>query len=241
MIRLERISYSYGQTLALAGVDMDIAGGDAVALIGPNGSGKSTLMKVLTGLVVAEAGTYDFEGKRVDAASLADRGFSKNLHRRIGFLFQNSDAQLFCPTVAEELAFGPLQLGLSGTEVDGRVADCASLLGIENLLAKAPYQLSEGEKRKVALAAVLSLNPEVLVLDEPLNSLDPKTKLFLRDLLARLNAAGKTVIASTHDFTYLEGFFRTAVVLSSEHRVARIGPYEEVVGDRSFLQAHNII
>jgi cobalt/nickel transport system ATP-binding protein len=241
MIRLEGVSFSYGDTTALRDIDLSIQGGAAVALIGPNGSGKSTLMKILTGLEAIDQGIYFFNGQLVNPKSLADRSFAKYLHRRIGFLFQNSEAQLFCPTVAEELAFGPLQLGLDEGAVEERVHDCAALLGIEPLREKPPYQLSEGEKRKVALAAVLSLNPEVLVLDEPLNSLDPRTKRFLRSLLEGLHRSGKTIVASTHDFNYLEDLFTTAVVLSQDHRVLRIGPYDEIIADRAFLEAHNIV
>lgn len=242
MIELVDLKFSYtGAATALEGVSLTIRGGDAVALIGANGSGKSTLLKVIAGLVVPDAGTYEFQGRRVDAAALADPAVSKDLHRRVGFLFQNSEAQLFCPTVEEELAFGPLQLGLDPGEVETRVADCAGLLDIRHLLPKASYQLSDGEKRRVALAAVLSLNPEVLVLDEPLNALDPRTKRFLVDLLGELNAAGKTIVAATHDFAPLEGVLRTAVILSQDHRVVRVGDYAEIVADRETLTAHNII
>jgi len=241
MIRLNGVSFSYGDEVALQDIDLSIERGSAVALIGPNGSGKSTLMKILTGLEMVNQGAYFFDGQRVDPKALADRTFAKNLHRRIGFLFQNSEAQLFCPTVADELAFGPLQLGLDEEVAEKRVKDCALLLGIESLREKPPYQLSEGEKRKVALAAVLSLNPEVLILDEPLNSLDPRTKRFLRSLLENLHRSGKTLVASTHDFNYLKGIFTTAVVLSQDHRVIRIGPYDEIIADQAFLETHNIV
>lgn len=241
MIRLEGVCFSYGDVPALRDITVTVPRGATVALMGPNGSGKSTLMKILTGLEPVTQGTYCFDGQTVDHRTLTNRTFAKNLHRRIGFLFQNSEAQLFCPTVADEVAFGPLQLGLDEGAVEERVADCLALLDIEALREKPPYQLSEGEKRKVALAAVLSLNPEVLVLDEPLNSLDPRTKRFLRTLLENLHHSGKTILASTHDFQYLEGFFSTAVVLSQDHRVLRSGPYDGIIADRTFLEAHNIL
>jgi len=241
MFQLNKVRFAYGESLALDDLSFTIKKGDALALMGSNGSGKTTLMKLLVGLIVADSGEYLYAGQRVDKRALNNRVFAKNLHQRIGFLFQNSDAQLFCPTVSEEIAFGPQQLGLTKTQIDERVNDCSVLLGIEPLLMKPPYHLSEGEKRKVALAAVLSLNPEVLVMDEPLNSLDPKTKRFLRDLLIRLNSAGKTIIASTHDFTYLDGLFKSAIVLSADHRLASIGPYEKIIADQVFLAAHNIV
>lgn len=241
MITLENVDYSYEDSPALSDIHLNIERGDSVALIGPNGSGKSTLMKLISGLVMPDSGTYDFDGCRIDKAFLSNRISSKNFHHRIGFLFQNSDIQLFCPTVADELSFGPLQLGIDDSEINARVNDCADLLGITPLLSKVSYHLSDGEKRKVALAAVLSLNPEVLVLDEPLNSLDPKTKRFLNKLLTDLNRAGKTIISSIHDFAYLDGVFNKAVVLSADHRIVRSGSYNEIVGDQDFLIKHNVI
>ena len=128
-------------------------------------------------------------------------------------------------------------MGLDEGEVERRVEDCLDLLGIRKLRARVPYHLSEGEKRKVALAAVLALDPEVLVLDEPMNGLDPRMKHFLKDLLVALNEAGKTLLCSTHDFEYVEGAFRTAVVLDEDHRLARTGPYGDIIRDKAFLKA----
>ncbi len=241
ILRLDGVGFSYDKEPVLKDIDLSVKAGEAIALIGPNGSGKSTLMKILVGLEAPESGTYHFEGRKVDRESLNKPAFAKDLHRRVGFLFQNSETQLFCPTVEEEIAFGPNQLGLPEEECRARVLDCARLLGVEGLLEKPPYRLSEGEKRKVAMAAVLSLNPEVLVLDEPLNSLDPKAKRFFRVLLDDLKGVGKTLIVSTHEFSYFNGLFDTAVVLSEEHRIARIGPYAELIEDQAYLEALNIL
>ena len=241
MIQLTGVSCSYGEGDVLADLDLRIGRGDSVALIGPNGCGKSTLLKLLNGLVAARKGQYTFDGEAITLERLKQGPFAKRFHQRIGFLFQNSDAQLFCPVVEDEVAFGPRQLGLAPAEVARRVEDCLGLLSIGHLRQRAPYHLSEGEKRKVALASVLAMNPDVLVLDEPLNGLDPRTKRFLRGLLADLNGAGKTLVCSTHDFQYLDGVFQTAVVLDEEHRVARTGPFRQVIGDRAFLEARNIL
>jgi cobalt/nickel transport system ATP-binding protein len=241
MIELTGISCTYGEEDVLSDVDLCIGRGEAVAVIGPNGCGKSTLLKLLNGLVPARAGRYLFDGEAVTRESLRQPRFAKRFHQRIGFLFQNPDAQLFCPVVHEEIAFGPRQMGLDEAEVARRVEDCLGLLGIEKLRSRVPYHLSGGEKRKVALASVLSLNPEVLVLDEPMNGLDPRMKHFLREVLGALNAAGKTVLGSTHDFEYVEGVFRRAVVLGEDHRVVRTGPYQEIIEDKAFLLAQNII
>jgi cobalt/nickel transport system ATP-binding protein len=241
MIDLEGIRCGYGQGDVLVDISLRVARGEAVALVGPNGCGKSTLLKVLNGLLAPRAGSYRFAGGRVTPELLRQPVYAKTFHQRIGFLFQNSDAQLFCPVVEDEVAFGPRQLGLAPAEVARRVEDCLGLLSIGHLRQRAPYHLSEGEKRKVALASVLAMNPDVLVLDEPLNGLDPRTKRFLRGLLADLNGAGKTLVCSTHDFQYLDGVFQTAVVLDEEHRVARTGPFRQVIGDRAFLEARNIL
>ncbi len=144
--------------------------------MGANGCGKSTLLKLLNGIISPDSGSYGFHGEEVTHKKLQDEKFSKLLHQKIGFVFQNSDTQLFCSSVYDEVAFGPRQMGLEESEVEHRVNDCLALLGIQEFRNRIPYHLSGGEKRKVAIAACLSLNPEVLVLDEPMNGLDPRRK-----------------------------------------------------------------
>jgi cobalt/nickel transport system ATP-binding protein len=241
MIELRNVSCTYGEGSALAGIDLRIRAGEALAVLGPNGCGKSTLLKLLNGLVPARTGSYRFAGDEISPRRLQDPRAAKAFHQRIGLLFQNSDTQLFCPVVEDEIGFGPRQMGLPEPEVAQRVADCLDLLGIASLRTRVPYHLSAGEKRMVALASVLALNPEVLVLDEPLNGLDPRRKRFLGQLLGQLQAAGKTLICATHDFQNLEGVFQTALVLGEDHRVARIGPYAEVIADQDFLRSQNIL
>jgi cobalt/nickel transport system ATP-binding protein len=187
MIKLHNISYSYKEAAALKNINLWIKKGETVALIGANGSGKSTLLKLINGIVFGQTGIYSFEEKEVNEKTLLDNKFLKLFHKKIGFVFQNSEAQLFCSTVYDEVAFGPRQMGFSEMEINKRVKDCLSLLEIEALENRTPYNLSGGEKKKVAIASVLSLNPEVLVLDEPMNGLDPKTKRFLRELILKLN------------------------------------------------------
>jgi cobalt/nickel transport system ATP-binding protein len=241
MIELRDVSFSYAEAPALSHVELAVARGEALALIGPNGSGKSTLLKLLNGLVFPESGSYLFDGEEVSAARLKDPRRARSFHQRVGFLFQNSEAQLFCTSVYDEVAFGPRQMGLGDEEIEGRVGDCLELLGIGALRGRVPYHLSGGEKRKVALASVLALNPEVLVLDEPMNGLDPRTKRFLRDFLVSMRDAGKTIICATHDFEYVEGLFGKAAVFSSGHELCRSGDYAEIIGDRDFLARQNIV
>ena len=209
--------------------------------IGPNGSGKSTLLKLVNGLVFAEEGSCHFDGEEITKCRLGGQPFAKRFHQRIGFLFQSPDAQLFCTSVREEVAFGPRQMGLGEDEIAQRVDDALCLLGIAALADRVPYHLSGGEKRKVALASVLSMNPDVLVLDEPMNGLDPRTKHFLRDFLASMRDAGKTIVCATHDFEYVDGLFDRAAAFSVGHGIVRAGPYAEVIGDRAFLERENIV
>jgi len=241
VIRLEGVCCTYGCGDVLSHLDLEIHAGAAVAFIGPNGCGKSTLMKLLAGVLFARAGRYQFDGEEITARRLEDQAFAKRFHQRVGLLFQASEVQLFCPSVGEEVSFGPRQMELSEEEVRRRADDSLGLLGMGALGDRVPYHLSGGEKRRVALASVLALNPDVLLLDEPMNGLDPRMKEFLRGLLVDLNQAGKTILCSTHDFRYVEGVFDTAVVLSEEHRIARIGPYREVVADEAFLREMDVL
>jgi cobalt/nickel transport system ATP-binding protein len=241
VIQLQGVCCTYGDGDVLSQLDLDIAPGSAVAFIGPNGGGKSTLMKLLAGVVSPRAGRYLFEGAEITARTLDDQVFAKRFHQRVGLLFQASEAQLFCPSVEEEVAFGPRQMALPEEEVERRTSDSLRLLGVEGLRGRVPYHLSGGEKRRVALASVLALNPDVLLLDEPMNGLDPRMKEFLRGLLVDLNRAGKTILCSTNDFRYVEGVFDTAVVMSEDHRVARVGPYGEVVADEAFLREMDVL
>jgi cobalt/nickel transport system ATP-binding protein len=240
MIDLNNVSFSYKEAYALKDININITKGEAVALVGSNGSGKSTFLKLINGIVFSQKGTYRFEDKEINEKVLQDSKFSKLFHKKIGFVFQSAEAQLFCSTVYEEIAFGPRQMCLKEVEVEVRVNDCLKLLNIEELKNRTPYNLSGGEKKRVAIASVLSLNPEVLVLDEPMNGLDPKTKRFLRELLLKLNAAGKTIICSTHDFEYVQDVFKRAIVFSKDHSIVRDDEYEKVINDEEFLMDNNI-
>lgn len=241
MIELKAVDFEYRGVPALKNINLNIEKGESIALIGPNGSGKSTLLKLINGIIFPIRGEYIFEGILINQKKMQDAKFSKHFHKKIGFIFQNSETQLFCPTVYDEIAFGPIQMGFSEKEVDKRVNDCLELLGIQELESRAPYNLSGGEKRKVAIACVLSVNPEVLVLDEPMNGLDPRTRRFLRELLIKLNKCGKTIICATHDFGYVEGVFKRAVVFSDEHTIIRDDGYDSVINDDRFLYENNII
>jgi cobalt/nickel transport system ATP-binding protein len=240
MIDMRNVSFKYKDVEAIKNITVKIKDGESVALIGANGSGKSTLLKLINGIVFPNNGTYYFDGVNICKKQLENSRYSKIFHKKIGFLFQNSDAQLFSPTVYEEIAFGPRQMGLEESVVKERVEDCLELLQIYDLKHRQPYNLSGGEKKRVALASVLSLNPEILTLDEPMNGIDPKGKKFLRELLLKLNLAGKTIICSTHDFEYTKGIFKRALVFSENHEIIRDDLYENVINDEKFLEENNI-
>ncbi len=199
LIELEDLCFAYEDSPALRHVNLRICAGDAVVLMGDNGSGKSTLLRVICGLYFCQKGSYRFDGHEVSEASMRKAAFAKGLHQRIGFIFQDSDAQLFCASVEDEIAFGPRQMGLAEQEVDQRVTDTCRLLGIEHLRQRAPYALSGGEKKRVAIACILSMNPDVFCFDEPLAGLDAKARAWLLGFLKQLKTAGKTLIIATHD------------------------------------------
>lgn len=241
MIRLENLQFSYKDEVALKDINIKINEGESVALIGPNGCGKSTLLKILNGILIVKKGKYMFYEDEITEKKLNDSKFSKKFHKKIGFIFQNSNAQLFCSTVYDEVAFGPRQMGIDEEEVRNRVMDCLELLDIEDIKDREPYNLSGGEKKRVAIASVLSLNPEVLVLDEPLNEIDPKGKRFIRELLIKLNESGKTIICSTHEFGYIKGVFKRGIVFSENHEVIRDDNFTKILDDVEFLEKNNIL
>jgi len=242
MIDIRKVSYSYDNKVsALKNINIKVQEGEAVALVGVNGSGKSTLMKLINGLISPTSGKFIFDGEEINSKKLHDEKFSKAFHKKIGFVFQNSEAQLFCSNVYDEIAFGPRQMGMNEEEVEKRVEDTLKLLKIEELRNRQPYHLSGGEKKKVAIAAVVVLNPDVYIFDEPMNGLDPKTKRFLREFMIAINNAGKTILCSTHDFEYVKGVFKRAIVFSYDHTIIRDGDYEEIMGDTEFLYENNII
>jgi cobalt/nickel transport system ATP-binding protein len=238
----EDLRFSYLERFpALEGVSLEIARGENVALLGANGCGKSTLLKVLDGLIFPDAGSYRAFGELVSEEHLEDEQFSMGFRSRVGFIFQNSDAQVFSPSVREEIAFGPLQLGLGRDEVEARIDDVLAMLEIGDLAERAPYQLSGGQKKRVAIASVLVMNPEVILFDEPTAGLDPRTQQWLLELIAELGAADKTIVLATHDLDLLERVVDRCLVLSEDHRIVAEGTPADVLADRETLLRVNLI
>ena len=238
---LKDVSHEYRGATSLAGVDLLIEAGEHVAIAGANGSGKSTLLKMLDGLVFPSEGTLEFFGHAVTDGTLEDPEFRRDFRSRVGFVFQDSDVQLFCNTVFDELAFGPLQLGFAEADIRERVASVAEQLRVDALLDRAPYTLSGGEKKRVAIASVLTLDPDVLLLDEPTNALDPRSQVWLLDALDAWKRAGKTVVIATHDLSIAAEEVDRMVVLSEEHVVRADGTPEDVLAQRDLLLEVNLI
>lgn len=241
MIDLIDVSYTYENITALKNINLQIKRGEAVCLIGPNGSGKSTLLKLVNGIISPVSGIYKFHDEEITHKKLQDTKFSKQFHQRIGFVFQNSDVQLFCADVYDEIAFGPRQMGKDENEVDKRVNDCLDLLNIMDLKHRQPYHLSGGEKRKVAIACVLALNPEVLVLDEPMNGLDPRTQRWLVEFIIKLNKSGKTIIASTHNLELIQEISTRSILFDESHTIAADMPTVKLLEDIDLLKKVNLV
>lgn len=219
LIDLRDAVFSYAGHTVVDGVSLQVNRGELVALLGPNGCGKTTIMRLINGLEVPSAGRYLFDGETVDAAYLADPVRSQRFHRRVGFVFQNADAQLFCATVGEEVAFGPAQMGLPADELERRVRDAMELFQVADLVDASPYQLSGGQKKRVALAAIVSMNPDILVLDEPTNGLDEDSCDIVVDFLLAYVAAGKTVLMSTHHQDLVRRLEARAIYIDRYHHV----------------------
>lgn len=242
LFELRDVRYAYhGKYPALRGVSLSIERGTRVALVGANGTGKSTLLAMLDALIFPDGGAVLAMGKELTAELFEDAGFSLEFRRRVGFVFQNPEVQLFCPTVEEDIAFGPLQLGAPVPEIRARLERLSSVFKLSDILGRAPHQLSVGEKRKVTLASVLAIEPEILLLDEPTAGLDPQT---VRDIIAVLLAehgAGKTIVFATHDLHLVEEFADVVHVMGPEKNLIRSAAPGDILLDQDFLEMNNLV
>lgn len=219
IINLSHISYNYEEVSALNDISLEIYAGELIFFTGPNGCGKSTLFKLLNGLIFPTKGEYYFDNKKIDKNTLQDNLFAKNFHKRIGYIFQNPDVQLFNATVYDEIAFGPRQMNLNEEIIHQRVNELLIYLNIQHLQDRPPYHLSGGEQKKVALAAILALNPDVLMIDEPLNGLDNKTRQWFKEFLIDFIKANKTILISTHEQELLSLPHSRIIKFNDEHTI----------------------
>ena len=229
-VEMRDVEYTYPDgTPALRGVDLAIDAGESVALIGPNGAGKSTLLLHLNGILRGRGEVRIF-GLAVSQDNL------REIRRRVGLVFQDPDDQLFLTTVAEDVAFGPLNMGLRGAEVADRVHQALEAVGMAHAGDRAAHHLSFGERKRVATATVLAMRPELLVLDEPSSNLDPRGRRGLIELLNRLPV---TRLVVTHDLPYAYESCTRAVILA-EGRVTGDGPIEQILSDEALLQRYGL-
>ena len=208
MIRIQDGNYHYTEETGIHDIQLQIQKGETVGLMGPNGAGKSTLFKILVGLLPLSSGQYHFKDWTIDQDFLKDPHRAGQLFQQVGLIFQNSDTQLFNTSVYDELAFGPRQLGLA----------------IEHLRDRIPYHLSGGEKKLVAIASVLTMNPSLLLFDEPFNGLSPKYQKLIVTLLQELKTAGKTIVISSHHFEQIAPIVERVLLFSEEHTIT--GSYD---------------
>ena len=213
----------------LDGVDLQVAHGERVAVLGPNGAGKTTLMLHLNGLLTGE-GELEVAGIRVG------EGDVRELRAAVGLVFQDPDDQLFMPTVGDDVAFGPLNLGVPREAVHERVAAALAAVRMEHVRQRAPHQLSLGQRRRVSIATVLAMRPRLLVLDEPSANLDPRAR---RELLEVLDAIDRTMLVVTHDLPFAAQLCKRAVVLSAG-RIVADGPCAEILHDERLLAEHDL-
>lgn len=241
IFELKGVYFSYlSKFPALCGIDMQVNKGQKASIIGANGTGKSTLLQMLDGLLFPDKGSIKAFGKELNESVFNDDNFSLNFRKRVGFVFQNPEVQLFCPSVKEDILFGPLQLGVPVDEIKKRLYTIADDLDIEGLLDRAPHQLSIGEKRKVAIASVLAIEPEVVILDEPTAGLDPKTSRHIVDIILEANQLGKTIVTSTHDLHILEEISDIVYVLDKNKRIVWQGSSLEILSDTKLLEDNNL-
>jgi len=240
VIRIERLSYQYPNgTLALDDVSFSVAEGEKVAVVGPSGAGKSTLLMHLNGLlpskISAASDSQNNAPVQVDGLSMAKEHLPE-IRRRVGFLFQDPDDQLFCPTVLEDVAFGPLNLGLSQGEVRKRVTESLKAVGLKDFEYRSTLQLSMGERKRVCLAGVLACEPTLLALDEPSSNLDPRAR---RGLLEILRAFAGSQIIATHDLNFVVEHCDRVIVLD-EGRVQADGLPKSILADAGLMERHGL-
>lgn len=231
VLEVEDLAFTYPDgTEALKGVTFSVGQGERVALLGPNGAGKTTLLLALIGIVEAQQGLVRVGGVALEEKTLPE------VRRRIGIVFQDPDDQLFMPTVRRDVAFGPANLGLSPEEVAARTMAALAAVGMEAQADRAPHHLSGGEARRAAIASVLAMQPDVLVLDEPTSNLDPVGRRELSELLGSLDT---TQIVVTHDLPFALSLCPRSIVLN-DGKVAADGPTRQLLSDAGLMAANRL-
>lgn len=234
------VTYRYREVTALNHLNLTVKSGRRIVLLGANGSGKSTLLRILNGLCFPDKGTVHFCGKPLTEENIQNDGFGVEFRRRVGLVFQNPDVQLFSPTVFDEIAFGPLQLRWPVDKVRRRIAETLEMMEITHLKERSPHHLSMGEKKRVALASVLILDPEILLLDEPTAALDPKSESHMIDFLVRAKGGAKTIVTTTHDLDIAEDIADDCFVFH-DGRIVAGGPPAQILADVPLLKSTGLL
>jgi cobalt/nickel transport system ATP-binding protein len=236
VLEISGIEHRYHSTEVLQDINFVVRPGEKVVLLGSNGSGKSTLLKILNGLIAPTAGRFLYQGEAITLQRLKSPELHRRFRSEVALLFQNPDAMLFNPTVFDEIAFGPRQMGLA--DIDQRVRHWADQVGVGKHLQRPPFTLSGGEKQKVCLAALLALEPKVLLLDEPTAALDPRSTGWLVDFLSELPI---TTLTTTHNLSLAPELGSRALVLGEDHRLIHDGPIQALLADMERLTAANLV
>jgi len=230
-IVIEHLHHVYPDgTEALRGIDLAIEPGERVAVVGPNGAGKSTLMLHLNGILEASHGSVSVDGVRVD------RGSARSIRAKVGLVFQDPDDQLFSPTVREDVAFGPIHMGLPQESIHARLERALAAVGMSGSERRVPHHLSLGQRKRISLATVLSMDPSILAFDEPTSGLDPRARRELMELMA---ARPETLVVSTHDLAMVAEVFLRVVILDDGRLIAD-GSAADLLADEALLLAHGL-
>ena len=243
LIEFRDVVFSYAGLTVVDGVSLKVDRCELVALRGPYGCGKTTIMRLINGLELADAGVYLFDGHVIDATFLKDSAAAQRFHQRVGFVFQSADAQLFCATVGEEVAFGPAQMGLPADEFERRVRDALELFQVADLADASPYQLSGGQQQRVAIARALAMKPEILFFDEPTSALDPLLTGEVLRVIRSLADEHMTMVIVTHEMPFARAVSDRVVFLDGGVIVEQGSPeqvFENPQQERTkeFLQSY---
>ncbi len=241
VLSLDQVAYAYGHRPLWRELSLSVRGGESVALLGANGSGKSTLLKMLAGLVFPSRGHLSAFGRKVDERVLTREDFGMYFRASVGFVFQSAEAQLFNASVFDEIAFGPRQIERDEVLVRHRVEAAMEAMSLSALATRSPFELSGGEKRKVALASVLVMDPEILLLDEPTTGLDPRSTRLLTERLETWSRGGKTMILATHDLELAGRLTSRAILLDERHRIVADAATKDVLEDQELLRNSNLV
>jgi cobalt/nickel transport system ATP-binding protein len=233
-LEISGLAYAYPDgNQALYGVNLSINQGERVALLGPNGAGKTTLVLHLNGIIPTMQGQVRVAGELVDSK---DAESIKSIRHKVGIVFQDPDDQLFMPTVGQDVAFGPYNAGLRGIELEKAVKEALELVGMSEFIDRPPHHLSFGQRRRVAVATVLAMKPEILVMDEPSSNLDPAARRELAEIITSLDV---TLLMVTHDLPFAYELCQRAVILSAGV-VAADDEISSVLANKQLLNAHRL-